>query len=76
MKMVAAPAGTPDWKIRILHDAFKKCIEHKAFKTFLKKIGMETNYRTPEDVLKYAREMDQKYAKLIEQIGIEAFKTK
>ena len=76
VKMVAAPAGTPDWKIRILHDAFKKCIEHQAFKRFLKKVGMEANYRTPEDVLKYAREMDQKYAKLIEQIGIEAFKTK
>jgi tripartite-type tricarboxylate transporter receptor subunit TctC len=76
VKMVAAPAGTPDWKIRILHDAFKKCIEHKAFKSFLKKVGMEKNYRSPEEALKYAREMSQKYAELIEQIGTEAFKTK
>ncbi|UCG65389.1 MAG: hypothetical protein JSW12_22880 [Deltaproteobacteria bacterium] len=76
VKMVAAPAGTPDWKIRILHDAFKKCMEHEAFETFLKKVGMEINYRSPEEALKYAREMNQKYAKLIEQIGVEAFKTK
>jgi tripartite-type tricarboxylate transporter receptor subunit TctC len=76
MRMVGAPAGTPDWKIRILHDAFKKCMEHKAFKAFLSKVGMEENYRGPEDALKLAREMSQKYAKLIEQVGIEAFRAK
>jgi len=75
-QIVAAPAGTPDWKIRILHDAFKKCMEHKAFKTFLKKVGMEPNYLGPEDALKSARELDQKYAKLIEQVGIEVFRAK
>ena len=75
-QMAAAPAGTPDWKIKILHDAFKKCMEHKAFKAFLKKIGMEANYLGPEDALKSARAMDKKYAKLIEQVGVEAFKTK
>jgi len=75
-QMVAAPAGTPDWKIRILHDAFKKCMEHKAFNTFLKKVGMEASYLGPEDALKSAREWHQKYAKFIEQVGVEAFKTK
>jgi tripartite-type tricarboxylate transporter receptor subunit TctC len=72
--MAAAPAGTPDWKIKILHDAFKKCMEHKAFTTFLKKVGMEADYLGSEDALKSALAMDKKYAKLIEEVGVEAFK--
>lgn len=71
IKMVAAPAGTPDWKIQILHDAFKKCMEHRAAVKFMETMRLRLTYLNPEDSLKLARKMDQKYAKLVEQLGVE-----
>ena len=73
VKMVAVPADTPDWKIQILHDAFKKCMEHPAFQKYMKLTRLVPNYLDPKESLEFVREMDKRFTELIEQIGIESF---
>lgn len=70
-KAVAAPAGTPKGIIEDLHQRFKKAMEHRAFKRFLSKTGLNWAYMNPEDTLGYVKNLDQKYGKMVRELGLK-----
>jgi tripartite-type tricarboxylate transporter receptor subunit TctC len=63
--------GTPKEIIEDLHQRFKKAMEHRAFKRFLSKTGLNWAYMNPEDTLGYVKNLDQKYGKMVRELGLK-----
>ncbi len=67
---IAAPAKTPDWKIKILYDAFAKAVQHKAYKRIVNGLHFQMLNWDPEETLKQIKKQDQMYKKLAEDLKL------
>jgi tripartite-type tricarboxylate transporter receptor subunit TctC len=65
---LAAPKGTPEGVIKILHDAFKKGMEDPQFIKSAKEMGVNLHYLGPDDFGKLMASDDEFYAKLIKEM--------
>ena len=61
------PAGTPAGVKKMLHDAFKNCLEDEAFKTVAVKLNLGAQYADAE----FAEEDIAKFRKIYEKISAE-----
>lgn len=69
---LTVPGGTPQERVEILHDAFKKVYESDEFKEFMKNQGFGVRYRGPEEFGNYMKEQYNSIGKVIEKLGIGA----
>ena len=70
-RALAAPKGTPDAIIQILHDAFKKALDSPELRNDLKKAGFPVVYRGPAELQKYVDgEVENRYGKAIKEFNI------
>jgi tripartite-type tricarboxylate transporter receptor subunit TctC len=67
---IAAPAGTPDWKIKILYEAFGKATKHKAYISIINKLHFEILNWGPEETLRQIKKQDQMYKKLADDLNL------
>jgi tripartite-type tricarboxylate transporter receptor subunit TctC len=66
------PKGTPQERIRVLHDAFKVAMESEDFKAFYRKQGGVVEYMGPEGLGSYLEEQDKLWKKIIDFGGFKA----
>jgi tripartite-type tricarboxylate transporter receptor subunit TctC len=64
------PKGTPNEIIKKLHDAFKEAIQEKKFKEFIVKVGITTEYRSTEEIQRFAVGERQKVQNVLREIGM------
>jgi tripartite-type tricarboxylate transporter receptor subunit TctC len=62
---LAVPKGTPADKVKVLHDAFKACMEDSGFQTLAKKGGIALEYMGTADFKKYIADQNEFYKNLI-----------
>jgi len=70
-KAIAAPAATPDWKIKILYEAFKKATEHRAYKSIISNLHFEMLNWDPQTTLEEVKKQDAKYEELLTSLGLK-----
>ena len=71
-RAIGAPAGTPDEAVKVLHDAFAKGMNEKAFVDFMNGRGLTIRYLSTKDVTDFvARERP-----FYEALATEVAKTK
>jgi tripartite-type tricarboxylate transporter receptor subunit TctC len=70
-KAIVAPAATPDWKIQILYEAFKKAAEHKAYQSIISKLHFEMLNWDAQTTLEEVKKQDAKYEELLSSLGLK-----
>lgn len=65
---LAAPRGTPQAAIKVLHDAFKKGMDDPAFQKNATDMSVALAYLGPADFGKLMASDDERYAKLVAEI--------
>jgi putative tricarboxylic transport membrane protein len=70
VKFLAAPAGTPDWKIDILYQGFKQSMEHPSFKRIVGNSNLVPLGWDPKKCLEFATNMDKKFGEYTRELGI------
>lgn len=61
------PKKTPDDRVKILHDAFKKAIDSDAFKALMKKQTLDIVYMGPEDYAKFIQAQSDFFDKVLQK---------
>jgi len=64
-------AGTPSERVKILHDAFKKCLDDKDFQTIAKKLDIRIEYEGGEQTKAKFEKFGKLYVDIIKKLGIE-----
>ena len=67
---LAAPAGTPPGRVKILHDAFKKGLEDKQFQQTMSQYDQTPRYMNSEDYTQYNVQLFKDEQKLMNQLGL------
>jgi len=62
---IAAIKGTDPAKIKVIHDAFKACMEDKDFKVLAAKAGLILDYKGTEEFKKFVAEQDKLYEEIV-----------
>jgi len=62
---IGAIKGTDPAKIKVIHDAFKACMEDKDFKVLAKKAGLILDYKGTEEFKKFVAEQDKLYEEIV-----------
>ncbi|HBB16305.1 MAG TPA: hypothetical protein DCZ97_04615 [Syntrophus sp. (in: bacteria)] len=68
---IIGPAGLPKEVITKLNTSISGIIKQPDVKNALRKVGTEITYRTPEEFGKFLRSEQQKWAKVIKEIGLK-----
>jgi putative tricarboxylic transport membrane protein len=66
---ITAPKGTPEDRIEILHQAFKKALESEAILELSRNTGFSIDYLGPDAFGKYMDEENRKYQRILEKIN-------
>ncbi|MDN5347624.1 MAG: putative tricarboxylic transport rane protein [Clostridia bacterium] len=69
-RFILAPKGTPEDRIKILHDAFKKGMEDPKFQEYIKSSGSEEFYHDYKSAKEYLKWQDDYYYKLLERANL------
>ena len=64
-RIILAPAGTPDDRIKILQSALSKLKDDKTFKKFMKRLGENTAYMNGPEYEKVRADKSEKYKDLV-----------
>jgi tripartite-type tricarboxylate transporter receptor subunit TctC len=75
-RIIMAPRKTPDDRVKVLREAFRKLYEDKTFKNLMAKLGENMEYMDGPDYEKVRAEQKKQYAELIEKITGEKPKGK
>ncbi|MDN5343891.1 MAG: putative tricarboxylic transport rane protein [Clostridia bacterium] len=70
IRFILAPKGTPEERIKILHDAFKKGMEDPKFKEYIKSSGSDEFYQDYKSAKEYMKKQDDYYYKLLEKANL------
>ena len=62
---LAVPKDTPDERVTILHDAFKKAVDSETFKSLMKKRTLDIVYMGPEEFQAELERQDNFFEKLV-----------
>ncbi|MBN2545924.1 MAG: tripartite tricarboxylate transporter substrate binding protein [Spirochaetes bacterium] len=62
---IAAPKGTDPAKIKLIHDAFKACMDDKDFLVLAKNAGILLDYKGTEEFKKFIAEQDKLYEDIV-----------
>lgn len=68
---LAVPKGTPAPVVKILHDAFKKGMEDKAFVDYMDKAGLGLGYLSGEAFKASMKAEEASFGTLIEKLGLK-----
>jgi len=68
---LVVPKGTPEDRIKILHDAFKKCLEDPGFKKIAKKLNILIDYEDAQQSRAKLEKFRKLYAEIVSKLGIE-----
>ena len=68
IKLLAASAGTPDWKIKRLFEGFKKAMDSTSFKSIVENANFTTLGLDPEETLKLVEDKDDQFGKLAKDL--------
>ncbi len=68
---LAAPKGTPQEVLTVLHDAFKAAMETAEFKDFMDKNGLEITYMNGADYAKSMQTENEMFKTLITELGLK-----
>lgn len=68
---LVVPKGTPEDRIKILHDAFKKCLEDPGFKKIAKKLNILIDYEDAQQSRAKLEKFRKLYAKIVSKLGIK-----
>lgn len=69
---LAVPEGTPEERVEILHEAFKKVYNSEEFQEFMKNQGFGLKYRGPNEFKQFIIDQHQLFDQVIAQLGIGA----
>jgi len=75
-RIIMVPRKTPDDRVKVLREAFRKLYEDKTFKNLMAKLGENMEYMDGPDYEKVREEQKKQYAELIEKITGEKPKGK
>ena len=75
-RIIMVPRKTPDDRVKVLQEAFRKLYEDKTFKNLMAKLGENMEYMDGPDYEKVREEQKKQYAELIEKITGEKPKGK
>ena len=68
---LVVPKGTPKDRIKILHDAFKKCLDDKGFQKIAKKLNIRVDYEDAAQSRAKLEKFRKLYAEIVGKLGIE-----
>ena len=68
---LVVPKGTPEDRIKILHDAFKKCLEDPDFNKIAKKLNILIDYEDAQQSRAKLEKFRKLYAKIVSKLGIK-----
>ena len=68
---LVVPKGTPEDRIKILHDAFKKCLEDPDFKKIAKKLNILIDYEDAQQSRAKLEKFRKLYAEIVSKLGIK-----
>lgn len=68
---IGAPAGTPEDRIEVLHDALYEAYQDDEFQSFMEQNGFETVYRDPEEFGEFWEEDYNQFNDLIGSLDLE-----
>ncbi len=68
IKLLAAPAGTPDWKIHRINEGFQKAMKLASFKTIVENANFTTLGLGPAESLELVKEKDDQFGKLAKEL--------
>ena len=68
---LVVPKGTPEDRIKILHDAFKKCLEDPGFKKIAKKLNILIDYEDAQQSRAKLEKFRKLYAEIVTKLGIK-----
>jgi len=69
-RFILAPPNTPEARIKILHDAFKKAWDSDKWQQYLKTSGSEKFYYGYKEAKEYVKKQDAMYVKLLTEAGL------
>jgi tripartite-type tricarboxylate transporter receptor subunit TctC len=69
MLLIIGPAGIPEDRVKKLHDGIKGVLDDPEFQTIAKNMGLELEYRGPEDVVAEIQVLWELYRDLVAAIG-------
>jgi len=69
---IIGPAGLPKEAVAKLNTAISGLIKQQDVRSALRNVGTEITYRTPEEFGKFLRSEQQKWAKVVKEIGLKA----
>lgn len=67
---LVAPKGTPENRIQIIHDAFKKALDNTELQEEMMKLGYPTSYLGPEDFQNYISATADSTKKVLQKVGL------
>jgi tripartite-type tricarboxylate transporter receptor subunit TctC len=67
-RIVLAPKGVPEDRMKILRDAFKKLQKDKTYNKLMKRIGENTAFMDGPEYDKVRMEQTEEYKKLVKQM--------
>ncbi len=67
-RVVMAPRETPEDRVKVLREAFRKLYEDRTFQRLMAKLGENMEYMDGPDYEKVRQQQKKEYAELIEKI--------
>jgi tripartite-type tricarboxylate transporter receptor subunit TctC len=74
--MVIAPAGMPGERVKTLVAALEKAVKKPTYQGLMTGINMDLMFEDSEQLAKTWQQLDQKYEKLIESLGLAYYQKK
>jgi len=72
--IIIAPKGVPEANLKILEEAFAKAVKHDAYKSFLKNIYLEPDYRNREEVKNLIEAEYKAWDSILDKLGMKEVK--
>jgi len=72
--IIIAPKGAPEPVLKILEDTFAKAVKHDAYKSFLKNIFLEPDYRNREEAKNLIEAEYKGWDEILDRLGIKEIK--
>jgi tripartite-type tricarboxylate transporter receptor subunit TctC len=69
--IIIGPPNVPDPIVKKLHDAFKNAMEEPLYEEVLKKMNMQREYRSSEELKKYLGDFNTLWIGLLNNMGIK-----
>jgi len=69
-QFILAPKGTPEDRVKWIHDTFKKTLEDKGFQETAKKLFITLHYRSGEECYQGVVEASERYKEIVKELGL------